>query len=163
VESNLTPFSSGFGKLAVLERLRLPLCDSCAARQDLLPSGLAGPPDCHSKTARDCLRLVRAGQAKSVRRSYGWCTSHAQLFHKQEFAARVKYPQFFRRIFAQNLSPPRNLAQALAAGAEENFSYFRNFLSGRSKMYSPKGSLPMISKSFSTTIVLASRRAPSAV
>jgi hypothetical protein len=49
----------------------------------LRPAGIAGPSHRRYQTARDCRRLDRMEQAKSVRRDSPWCTSLAQFFHKR--------------------------------------------------------------------------------
>jgi len=46
------------------------------------PTRIAGPSFRRYQTARDCRRLDRMGQAKSVRRDSPGCTSLAQFFHK---------------------------------------------------------------------------------
>src|SRR5215831_993436 len=112
------------------------------------------------ETARDCLRLTCAGQAKSVRRSRKCCTRHAQVFHRRKSATIVHEPSIFQRIPRPTFLGRENLAQECYKRAEEIFPHFVLFLSGRSKRYRPKGSLPIINYSFWMRIVLASSRAP---
>src|SRR5215472_12139462 len=54
------------------------------------------------KTARDCLRLVCIGQAKSVRRSRKCCTYVAQVFHRRFFGS------FARETFISGNFSSRN-------------------------------------------------------
>ncbi len=87
------PFFSFFflasGIVPVPERLAFPW------RPAHGPSRIVGPSTRRYQTARDCRRLDRMEQAKSVRRDSPRCTCHAQLFHKHNFCATPSASAYF--------------------------------------------------------------------
>lgn len=76
-------FLQASGFLPVLERFTSP------CRPVRGPSGFVGPSYRRYETARDCRRLDRLEQAKSVRSDSLECTPHSQLFHKHNFCATL--------------------------------------------------------------------------
>jgi hypothetical protein len=78
----------------------------CAALMEL-----PAPRTCCYQTARDCRRLGRLGQAKSVRRDSPGCTPHAQLFHKHHFCATPLVGPHLRGNSRKIFARARNFAQ----------------------------------------------------
>jgi len=105
VESNFNlVFASASGFLAVPGAMPL-VPERCLL-------GFVGLRAAVLKTARDCLRLNCAGQAKSVRRSRRCCTRDAQVFHRRKPTTIVHEPFIFHGISRQNFLRRENLAQA---------------------------------------------------
>ena len=63
------------------------------------------------ETARDCRRLARMGQAKSVRRHSPSFTHHTQFFHKHKNCANCPYIGNFRGLFEKIFGRAANIAQ----------------------------------------------------
>jgi len=80
--------------------------------RDLL--GFVGPHAAALKTARDCLRLNCAGQAKSVRRPRKCCTWHTQVFHRRKSTTIVHEAFIFVEFLARNFSKEKVLHKSPA-------------------------------------------------
>src|SRR5580692_10176550 len=95
------------------------LRESCPYRSVLLSPGarcaalmeLPAPRTYFHQTARDCRRLGRLGQAKSVRRDSPGCTSHSQLFHKHYSCATPLARAHLRGNSRKIFTCARNFAQ----------------------------------------------------
>ncbi len=149
----------------------LQVRDSCPCRNALVcpcrsargPSGIGGP-----RTAAMSQRGIVSDWSVGGKRKIGEGL-HRRSHPMHSFSTSTNLVQCGRsmRILAAFVNifsrHARTVHRTRAGWPEENLAYFRFFLSGRSNSKMPSGSLPMIKRSLSTSMVLASSRAPCGV
>jgi hypothetical protein len=152
----------------------LPLDSACVS---LCPS----TANCLRKSAGDSRRLTLTGQGKNVEERVPVFTQHTQFFHKRKIRECKLLPSCKcnnsrkkqARDHARGETFPKGTATILQdalwkSSAPEEKSFIQTlweahpriyFTSSRSNSYTPMGSPPMIKRSFSTRMALASSRA----